>query len=270
VGDPIECESIRQTFGGAHRAQSLFLGSVKDNIGHTEAASGVAAVIKTILMMQNRTIPKQANFVSLNPKIPPLVPDRMTIPMQTQTWNSRRRAAVVNNYGAAGSNAAIVLQEYLPFNDGHVDPNVTSIHTYQPEFPIFVSAKSSGSLRSYLAALKSYLARAQELFADSALANLAYSLASKHNHDFEYSWTSSARDLTALSNQLQAAAVESNDFGKSTTRTRPIVLCFGGQNGRTVSLSKELFYNCKILQSHLVRLYLFIALCIEILLLSSQ
>ncbi|KAH6617173.1 hypothetical protein F5144DRAFT_660065 [Chaetomium tenue] len=62
VGDPIECASIRSAFGGAHRQQELTIGSVKDVIGHTEAASGVAGCIKTLLMMQHGVIPKQPNF----------------------------------------------------------------------------------------------------------------------------------------------------------------------------------------------------------------
>ena len=213
-------------------------------------------------MIQNRIIPKQANFVSLNPKIPPLEPDRMTIPTQTQPWNSQGRTAVVNNYGAAGSNATIVVHEHPSFNGGIVKPVVTSIRTYLQAFPFFVSARSPQSLHAYLVALKSYLARAEEIHAGDALANLAYNLATRQNRTFEHSRAFEARSLSALSDQLTAVAIESNGLTKSTGHPRPIVLCFGGQNGRIIGLSEDLFNNCRVLKSHLVRLSLLLGISV--------
>ena len=255
VGDPIECESIRRTFGGAHRTQELFFGSVKDNIGHAEAASGIAGLLKTVLMMQNRMIPKQANFSSLSPKISSLEKDRMKIAKQSQPWDSQKLTAVVNNYGAAGSNAAILLQEYPASNEKRVESNVSLADAYVPEFPFFVSARSPENLRSYCAALKSFVARTQEAHTDGALANVAYNLASKQSRGFEYTWTSTASNIASLSDQLETAAAGSNNFRKPPDQTRPVVLCFAGQTGQTVSLSEDLFNNCKLLQTHLVRLY---------------
>ncbi len=69
VGDPIEYEGIRSTFTSPLRDTELFIRAVKDTIGHAEAASGVAGIIKCLLMMQHKTIPKQANFVTLNSRI---------------------------------------------------------------------------------------------------------------------------------------------------------------------------------------------------------
>ena len=254
VGDPIECESIRQTFAGARRTQELFLGSVKDNIGHAEAASGAAALIKTILMMQNGTIPKQANFTSLNPAISPLKPDRMTIPKSTRPWESHTRTAVVTNYGAAGSNAAIVLQEHLSVDGEATAPNAIFSPSSLPDVPIYVSAKSTESLQSYCSALRSYVATAQETAADSMLPNLAYNLATKQNRSLQYSWSFTSQSLTTLSSQLQASTVGSISFNAQTGNRRPIILCFGGQSGRVVSLCEDLFDNCRLLQLHLVRL----------------
>lgn len=253
VGDPIECESVRQTFAGARRTQELFLGSVKDNIGHAEAASGAAALIKTILMMQNGMIPKQANFKSLNPAISPLKPDRMTIPKFTQPWESDRRTAVVTNYGAAGSNAAIVLQEHLSIDGGATALDVTPSHKELFEVPLYVSAKSPESLRSYCSALSSYVATVRKSPAENTLQNLAYNLATKQNRGLQYSWSLTSQSLAALSDQLQPSALESKSFNGQTGDRRPIVLCFGGQNGRAASLSEDLFDSCRLLQIHMVR-----------------
>lgn len=252
MGDPIEAESIRQTFGGTHRAQDLFLGSVKDNIGHAEAASGVAAVLKTILMIQNRSIPPQANFSVLNPRIPPLEQDRMAISTQSQKWESQKLAAVVNNYGAAGSNAAILLKEY-PLPGGEIgEHDQQSARSHIPEFPIFISAKSVQSLRSYCVALRSTIEKSQEVSGNDALSNIAYNLASKQNRALEYSWTSTTSSLTDFAGQLQTASQGSQEFKKTATRLRPVVLCFSGQTGNKVTLSKDLFDNNKILQTYLV------------------
>ncbi|RMZ75270.1 hypothetical protein DV737_g5363, partial [Chaetothyriales sp. CBS 132003] len=140
VGDPVEYESIQLALAGPRRKEELFLGSVKDNIGHTESASGAAGVIKTLLMMQYKTIPKQANFVSLNPHIKVSPSDRITVPKATQSWNPRRHIALVNNYGAAGSNVAIAIRDM---------PSSTL-------YPILLSAKSARSLQLYMDALKVY------------------------------------------------------------------------------------------------------------------
>ena len=253
VGDPIECESIRQTFAGAQRTNNLFLGSVKDNIGHAEAASGVAALIKTILMMQNRTIPKQANFASLNPSIPPLEQDHMVIAERTQTWLAARRTAIINNYGAAGSNAAIVLQEFFPTQVEVVTSEANSNPTEEYEVPLFVSARSPENLRTYCMALKSFMETHSDATELNMLADVAYNLSIKQNRSLEYSWTFTSQNIRNFSNQLEASVTETLSFDRSIGAKRPVVLCFGGQTGRFVSLSRELYNNCRILQLHLVR-----------------
>ncbi|MCJ1462838.1 hypothetical protein MMC07_001441 [Pseudocyphellaria aurata] len=252
VGDPIEAESIRQTFAGPHRTQELFLGSVKDNIGHAEGASGVAGVLKTILMMENRIIPPQANFSVLNPRIPSLEQDRMAISTRSQKWNSQKLAAVVNNYGAAGSNAAILLKEYCLPGVEIVGHDQQSAHCHISELPTFISAKSVESLRSYCVALKSTLTRALEASGKDALFNIAYNLARKQNRALEYHWTSTTSSLTDFSNQLDAASQGSQEFTRTTIRSRPVVLCFSGQTGNTVTLSKDLFESSKLFQNHLI------------------
>ena len=252
VGDPIEWESIRQTFGGPHRTEDLFLGSVKDNIGHTEAASGVAAFLKVVLMMQNRMIPKQANFIALNPRITSSTRDRMTVPKHSQPWTPRKLSAFINNYGAAGSNAAIFVHEHSAF-DGHTSKsNGCSAGVDLPEYPFFLSARSPQSLFSNCLALQSFVIKTRESGRKDAIASLSYNLARKQNRALEYFWTSTASNLTDLSDQLEAAAAAPINLRKKADPVLPVVLCFAGQAGKTVTLSEELFYNCKPLQARLV------------------
>lgn len=254
MGDPIELNSIRQTFGGSSRDEDLFVGSVKDNIGHTETASGAAGLLKAVLMMQKGIIPKQANFSRLNPGISSLGPDKMQIPVQSQPWKSNlpRRTAAVNNYGAAGSNTAIVLQDFNQRADRGVDNHVPRSRTEGSECPFFVSAHSFDALWSYCTLLKDAIPTIQGSFAGDAVPSIAYNLATKQNQGLEYTLAFTARDTSDLLGQLTLSDNRKSDMRKSCDTERPVILCFGGQSGSSVYLSKEVFDTCTLLQTYLV------------------
>ncbi|KAJ6442759.1 Polyketide synthase [Purpureocillium lavendulum] len=259
VGDPIECASIRTAFGSPLRSQELLIGSVKDVIGHTEAASGVAGVIKTLLMIQHGTIPKQPNFTRLNPNIPSLEPDKLAIASKSRPWHDgTRRTALVNNYGAAGSNAAIVVEEYRHTFGSSDASDALPLEDKGPTwYPIVLSAKTQESLRSYSSALKAFLDR---LPASITLGDVAYNLAHRHNSTLEYvsSWTASSLsalrdDLEAISTGARLVTQRTVDKKSKTTSVLPVVLCFGGQTGRSIHLSRDLFQSSAVLRSHLGR-----------------
>jgi acyl transferase domain-containing protein len=241
VGDPIEFKSIREAFGGSHRRDEVFVGSVKDNIGHTEASSGVASLLKTILMMQKKIIPKQANFTCLNPKIDPLGRDQVRIPTQSREWRSQRRIALINNYGAGGSNAALVLQECPPKDS--LDGSVQISHV-----PILISGKSDESIRFYCERLSEFIGIKNE----TSLVDIAYNLSMKQNRDFNKRLTLTSTSLQDLSSQLKKTASGDLAIGQRSAEQPSIVLCFGGQDGRIAHISKDLYENCTLLQQHLV------------------
>ncbi|KAH7313944.1 hypothetical protein B0I35DRAFT_480583 [Stachybotrys elegans] len=236
VGDPIEYESVRRALSGPSRDQELFIGSVKDNIGHTEAASGAAGVIKSLLMMQHGTVPKQANFISLHPQIKTYREDRIVVPTTTQDWRPRRKIALVNNYGASGSNAAVLLREYRvnrPVHSGSEDrPSI---------FPLLVSAKTTSHLTAYVRALEPYLLDNVEKLGDIAL-----KLARSHNSSFDHRIAITASNAQEAIDKLALAASST-----TTTAELPVVLCFGGQTGRRVLVSKELYENSDVFRGQL-------------------
>lgn len=200
VGDPVEFKSILETFGGQHRQSDVLVGSVKDNIGHTEASSGAASLLKTILMMQKKTIPKQANFKRLNPKIEPLGEDRVAIPLRTTEWRAAKRIAFINNYGAGGNNAAMVVEEATAER-----PELA--HTGSPDplaqlFPIFISGKTTEAVRPYCHQLNVSLNRTTTT---ANLADVAYNLATKQNREFENSLVLTTNSVQDISDQLNLA-----------------------------------------------------------------
>ncbi|OYE03398.1 hybrid non-ribosomal peptide synthetase/type I polyketide synthase [Nostoc sp. 'Peltigera membranacea cyanobiont' 232] len=110
LGDPIEMNAIAAVYG--ERSQPLYVGSVKTNIGHLEAAAGIAGMIKTILALQHGEIPPHLHFQDPNPlinwqKYP------IKIPSQTIPWsnNSEVRIAGVSSFGFSGTNAHVIVEQ---------------------------------------------------------------------------------------------------------------------------------------------------------------
>lgn len=249
VGDPLEIESIREVFGGSQRLELLHVTSVKGNIGHAEGASGIAALIKTVLMMQHKTIPLQANFTALNPKIASLEADKIAIPLTSQKWDVDYKIACINNYGAAGSNASMIVNE-PPLLTSRVNRQKGSLARY----PIFLSANSSASLSAYCAALQTYIARltSVSLSPETLLEDLAFNLAEKHNRSFPYTFTSTVASLSDLRDQL-AATVSGADKSQlpAASDVNPLVLVFGGQSSQAIGLSKGFYNGSNIFRSYL-------------------
>jgi len=113
LGDPIEMKALGGVFGTRAPGAPLMVGSVKTNIGHTEAAAGVVGVIKAVLALQHRAIPPHLHLRQPNPLIawdryPIVVPTTLT------PWaapEGGRRRAGVSSFGFSGTNAHVVLEE---------------------------------------------------------------------------------------------------------------------------------------------------------------
>lgn len=198
--------------------------------------------------MHYKTIPKQANFTCLNPKIRSAPEDRITVSKETVPWTgaSNKHVALVNNYGAAGSNAAILLRAHHPVERrrraASVAMSPTTVHPILFFHPILLSAKTAASLGSYAEALKTYLGST-----GASLADVAYNIAQAHDVSLNGSRVGFVSD-----------AIDSTISSLSRTKTfdavkrSPVVLCFGGQTGRTVTASKELYTSSDLFQKHLV------------------
>lgn len=173
LGDPIEFEALSRVFAGVGRGR-CGLGSVKANIGHLEAAAGLAGVIKVLLMMRHGAIPPQVNFGEANPIIP-LEGSPFAITTAFRPWIregvSPLRAGV-SSFGFGGACAHAILEEALP------EPG-TAGDTRKPEtqgsLPFLITARTPAALETMRGAWRSFLAtgEAAQLPVDSICRTLA-------------------------------------------------------------------------------------------------
>ncbi len=166
VGDPIEFNSILKVLRPDRSGcqSPLIIGSVKTNIGHCEAASGMASIIKTILALQNRSIPANLHFHRLNPKIKRS--DSAIIPNQETIWKAEGsgRYALINAFGISGTNACLVIGE-----PDQITSNRTQLDTLPPDpevLKLIISARTEKDLRSLAQRYILFLQHTQENLRD--------------------------------------------------------------------------------------------------------
>jgi acyl transferase domain-containing protein/NADPH:quinone reductase-like Zn-dependent oxidoreductase/acyl carrier protein len=121
LGDPIEAQAAGAAYGpGRESDRPLLIGSAKTNIGHLEAAAGIAGVLKVVLSLEHEALPKHLHFENPSPHIPwnrlPVEVVKETIPWQR---SDRPRIAGVSSFGFAGTNAHVILEE-APIAAPHV------------------------------------------------------------------------------------------------------------------------------------------------------
>jgi polyketide synthase PksM len=180
LGDPIEIAGLTQAFEqDTQDRQYCAIGSAKSNIGHAESAAGIAGVTKVLLQMKHRTLAPSLHAQALNPRIDfansPFVvqqaPSEWRRPLLTIDGITREypRIAGVSSFGAGGSNAHVLIEEYeRPAPSTHVE--LTPAH---PAI-IVLSAKDEERLQARAQQLLDTLEKAA--FKDEELADIAYTL----------------------------------------------------------------------------------------------
>ncbi|MER6530590.1 beta-ketoacyl synthase N-terminal-like domain-containing protein [Streptomyces sp. NPDC001508] len=130
LGDPVEINGLTRVFGGDARPPgSLPIGSVKSTIGHAEAAAGIAALTKSLLQLEHRTLAPTLHVEELNPNIDwdavPFRAQRTAAPWEQPTGPDgapRPRRAGISSFGAGGTIAHVVLEEYPAHRDTDAGP----------------------------------------------------------------------------------------------------------------------------------------------------
>lgn len=238
AGDPLEVASIREVFGSPKRQDHMHLGSIKGNIGHCETAAGVAGLLKALVMVDKAAMPPLASHKNLNPKIPALEPDRLIISSDLEAWKASPRAALVNSYGAAGSNSAVLVCQ-APNCDKQSplwSPPLDFV------YPIILSAASKASLLANVEKLATFLENATSR---CTIADVAFTLAKKRKrHQLQFvSMESSIQGLARSLRSMQDLS--------EVPQPKKVVLTFSGQSRQSVGLDINLYDSFPLFRHHL-------------------
>ncbi|MFA0960733.1 SDR family NAD(P)-dependent oxidoreductase [Roseivirga sp. BDSF3-8] len=143
LGDPIEFEAIANVYGKRPADNTLFIGSLKTNIGHLEAAAGIAGLIKTLLCLKNRSLVPHLHVQEPSSHIPWRKYPQIQLIQENAGWQptpgeSLRRAAI-SSFGFTGSNAHVIVEEYVAA-EVKATPELTE------QAVLTISAKSASAL----------------------------------------------------------------------------------------------------------------------------
>lgn len=207
IGDPVETAAVARVFGGL----GVHIGSIKPNLGHTEGASSLPSVIKTVLALENATIPPNIKFLIPNPAISSNS-GKLMVPTDPTPWpNDRLKRASVNSFGAGCSNAHAIL-DCASYHDKKPLCTPSSLG---PRLLLFSanSTKASGTL---VASYKDFIEKTS-----SCLPDLAYTLAHRREH-------LSYRTLSIIDQGIIEAISTSTKSG----RAPELVMVFTGQEAQ--------------------------------------
>ncbi|MDQ1354872.1 MAG: hypothetical protein QG657_5181 [Acidobacteriota bacterium] len=255
LGDAVEIESLNQLFP-RNSEKYCALGSVKTNVGHLNAAAGIAGFIKTVLALKYKQIPPTLHFETPNPTI-----DFENSPFYVNTnlkeWartNGHPLRAGVSSFGFGGTNAHVVLEEYA---SGGQEPNLL-IGTprrgaLDPEktfnYLLLLSARTPSALDKMTENLARYLQENP----DADLDNVVYTLQVGRKY-FPY------RRMTVCSNAAEATGLlgKKNKKVKSfftKIENRPVIFVLSGQGSQYVNMGLDLYKKVKIFREELDRCF---------------
>ncbi|PLB48723.1 putative polyketide synthase [Aspergillus steynii IBT 23096] len=247
LGDSVEMTSVTNVLAPESPRRPadrpLYVGSLKANIGHGESASGISALIKALLLFQKENIPPHVGVQSgrLNRKFPALNERRVRIADDLVPFSvraGRKRKILINNFGAAGTNSSLLLEE---------GSSVLEISKpIEREHLVSITAKSATSLIGNLRNVAAYLERNPQ----TSLLDLAYSTTARRvQHPLRVSIVASAIDQVKA--QL-GPIIERQDFG-SSSKTPNLVFVFTGQGSLYHGIGKQFFEHNTLFRTELAR-----------------
>lgn len=249
AGDAVEMSSVSNVFAPAVPSRPkdlpLWVGSVKSNVGHGESASGITALVKTLLVLHHQRIPKHVGIKSgtINRTFPDLEERRIKIALdEAQDFpvtEKRTRRALVNNFGAAGGNTAMLLEAApTKVSTGTSDPRSSHI--------ISLTGKTQTSLLRNIQNLLQYLDQTSLI----SLSDLSYTLTARRmQHPKRVSIVASS--IPELKDRLTSAVGMKKASAPSVSDG--VAFVFTGQGSLYLSLAKELFETCLFFRNDILR-----------------
>ena len=256
LGDPVELEAAAAAYGpGRDPDRPLLVGSVKTNVGHLEAAAGVAGVIKVLLAMREGRIPPHLHFGVPNPRL-----DWASLPLSVVTeatpWEDggdRPRRAAVSSFGYSGTNAHVVIEDYARDDDGLAAsgaatgsegrrPSVAGEARLAPRVRrlLPLSGRGGGVVRELARRYEGWLDEADTRAKISAswLADTAWTAGTGRTH-FDDRAAVVFRDAASLRAGLRRVAEVGGGVG-SGRRSR-VAFLYTGQGSQCAGMGRELY-----------------------------
>ncbi|MGW5043312.1 acyltransferase domain-containing protein, partial [Streptomyces parvulus] len=221
LGDPIEAQALLATYGQGRGAERpLWLGSLKSNVGHAQAAAGVGGVIKMVMALEHGVLPKTLHVDEPSSRVD-WSAGAVELLAEQREWPEvgRPRRAGVSSFGVSGTNAHVILEQ-APAAEPVESVEETAGISELPVVPLVVSAKTRGALREQQARVRALL----DQDPSPRPLDVAYSLATGRSA-LEH------RSVTLGEVTLEGAVPESSG------RT---VLMFPGQGTQWAGMGREL------------------------------
>ena len=242
LGDPTETTAIGRFFAqGRTDDNPLKIGSVKTNIGHMEAAAGIAGLLKVLLAMQHQQIPANLNFKSPNPEIP-FEELKLKVNHINSNWGTKdgeSKKAGVNSFGWGGTNAHAVIEEYIssvPIKEEAQDLKTDTLL-------LCLSAKSESALKIYA---KNYSERIEKAQSDTEVAALcSATIINKPKLNYRTSIVGSNKE--ELLENLRIFYEEGENITPvKITGAAKVVFIFPGQGSQWIGMGRQLYNTEKV------------------------
>jgi len=231
LGDPIDVEALAAVFSAQRPpARPLRIGSVKTNVGHLEAAAGIAGLVKVVLSLGHREIPPHLHLETPNPHVPwSEIP--IEVPTAPTPWNSEAgpRIAGVSSFGLSGSNAHVVLEEAPP-------PAPRPQAVDRPSHLLPLSTRSGAALAELARRHRSYL----EAHPETPPGDFCFTLAAGRAH-FPCRAAVVADSAAQLLAGLAAVAEEEREPAERGAQRPRIAFLFTGQGSQNVGMGRSLY-----------------------------
>lgn len=240
LGDPIEVGAVAATYGvGRTEANLLKAGSVKSNIGHLEAAAGIASIIKVLLSLQKNMIPANLNYNEPNPLID-WSNANIDVVSEHKPWEpgEKARIAAINGFGFGGSNAHVILEEYRKVEEESIRKEKGI------DYILKLSAKSSNALKRLVEEYCSLI----ETSEDDSFEDIIYS-ADQGRADLEYRFAvhaSGKEEMVQRMKDYQEGLTPEGVYENISDHTnykkdRQLVFMFTGQGSQYVNMGRTLY-----------------------------
>jgi acyl transferase domain-containing protein/short-subunit dehydrogenase/acyl carrier protein len=252
LGDPIEAGALIATYG-QEREVPLWLGSIKSNIGHSQAAAGVAGVIKTVMSMGAGVLPKTLHLDRPSSNVD-WEAGKVELLAETVEWNpnGHPRRAAVSSFGLSGTNAHVILEQAppVPIEEGEGGPGGSAAdRPLRGPIPLAVSAKSEQALKAQAERLAGHLRGNPELDPE----DVAYSLATTRSA-FEHRAVVLGESREELLGSLAALAGGREDPGVTVgaaQAARAPVFLFSGHGSQWQGMALELLDSSPAFAGHM-------------------